>query len=72
LSNGVLLVARAGVPPSHALTLAREHLEQAGAAAVGVVLNDIDFRRDATYDVAFTQFKDYAAYYHEAGRPSDD
>ena len=54
--DGVLLVARAGVTQSAALAYAIEQLQRVGAPVLGVVLNDIDFRRDASYDQAFKYY----------------
>ncbi|HEX3233693.1 MAG TPA: polysaccharide biosynthesis tyrosine autokinase [Gemmatimonadales bacterium] len=54
--DGVLLVARAGVTDSAALAYAMEQLRHVGAPVLGVVLNDIDFRRDAAYDGAYRYY----------------
>jgi Mrp family chromosome partitioning ATPase len=59
----VLLVARAGVTSMDSLAIAMAHLRQAGAEVTGVVLNDIDFERDASYDSEYREFRRYAAYY---------
>jgi protein-tyrosine kinase len=55
-ADGVLLVARAGVTESAALAYAMEQLRHVGAPVLGVVLNDIDFRRDAAYDGAYRYY----------------
>jgi capsular exopolysaccharide synthesis family protein len=55
-SDGVLVVARAAVTDSQALAFARDQLARAGAPVVGVVLNDLDFRRDAAYDAAYRYY----------------
>lgn len=70
LSDGVLLVARAGVTTVDALSVAMEHLLQAGAPIIGVVLNDIDFQRDASYDSEYRQFGRYAAYHGDVASGS--
>jgi Mrp family chromosome partitioning ATPase len=49
-------VARAGVTESAALAYAMEQLRHVGAPVLGVVLNDIDFRRDAAYDGAYRYY----------------
>lgn len=49
-SDGVLIVARAGVTASQALAFAMEQLQAVRAPVLGGVLNDIDFDRDSTYD----------------------
>jgi capsular exopolysaccharide synthesis family protein len=48
--DGVLLVARAGVTATEALMDAMEQLRNVRAPVLGAVLNDVDFKRDATYD----------------------
>jgi capsular exopolysaccharide synthesis family protein len=53
LADGVLLVARAGATDAQALEHAMEHLRQVRAPVLGVVLNDIDFSREARYDRAY-------------------
>jgi polysaccharide biosynthesis transport protein len=60
-ADGVVLVARAGVTHSEALGYALEALGHVRASVLGVVLNDIDFRRDATYDAAY-RYYDYGQY----------
>jgi capsular exopolysaccharide synthesis family protein len=59
--DGVVLVARAGVTHSAALGYAMEQLGHVRARVLGVVLNDIDFRREATYDAAY-RYYDYGQY----------
>lgn len=60
-ADGVVIVARAGVTHSAALGYAMEQLTHVRARVLGVVLNDIDFRRDVTYDPAF-RYYDYGQY----------
>jgi capsular exopolysaccharide synthesis family protein len=59
--DGVVLVARAGATDKAALGYAAERLRRVGARVCGIMLNDIDPRRDAVYDraykyVAYTQY----------------
>jgi tyrosine-protein kinase Etk/Wzc len=49
-SDGVIIVARAGVTPAKALEFTMEQLQAVRAPVLGGILNDIDFERDATYD----------------------
>jgi capsular exopolysaccharide synthesis family protein len=58
-ADGVVLVARAGVTESAALAYAVEQLRHVRAPLLGVVLNDIDLRRDAAYDSSYRYFRDY-------------
>jgi capsular exopolysaccharide synthesis family protein len=65
-ADGVVLVARAGVTHSAALSYALEQLGHVRARILGVVLNDIDFKRDATYDAAY-RYYDYGQYTAKSG-----
>jgi capsular exopolysaccharide synthesis family protein len=56
LVDGVLLVARSGVTDGAALVYAVDQLEHVSATVVGVILNDIDFRKDAAYDGAYKYY----------------
>ena len=56
LADGVLLVARAGATPPEALAYAVEQLQQVRAPLIGTVLNDVDPRRDASYDAGFRYY----------------
>ena len=58
-ADGVILVARVGVTQASALTYAVEQLRHVRAAVLGVVLNDIDLRRDAVYDSTYKYFRAY-------------
>jgi Mrp family chromosome partitioning ATPase len=58
-ADGVILVARVGVTEASALTYAVEQLRHVRAAVLGVVLNDIDLRRDAAYDSTYKYFQVY-------------
>jgi tyrosine-protein kinase Etk/Wzc len=57
--DGVVLVARAGVTASAALSYAVEQLGHVRADLLGVVLNDIDLRRDASYDNTYKYVRGY-------------
>lgn len=52
-ADGVLLVVRAGATDTAALGYAVEQLNHVRAPALGVVLNDVDIKRYATYDDAY-------------------
>jgi capsular exopolysaccharide synthesis family protein len=65
LVDGVILVARAGVTESDALAEASQHLREAGAPVLGVLLNDIDIKRDSSYDEAY-RYLDEAGEYSRA------
>jgi Mrp family chromosome partitioning ATPase len=54
----VLVVARSGVTQSGALAYATEQLTRVGVPVLGVVLNDIDFRREAGYDASYRYYAD--------------
>jgi capsular exopolysaccharide synthesis family protein len=58
-ADGVILVARVGVTELSALSYAVEQLRHVRAAVLGVVLNDIDLRRDAAYDSSYKYFQAY-------------
>jgi tyrosine-protein kinase Etk/Wzc len=55
-ADGVLVVARSGVTESSALSHAVEHLTRVGVPLLGVVLNDIDFKRDIGYDASYRAY----------------
>jgi succinoglycan biosynthesis transport protein ExoP len=57
-ADGVLVVARSGVTQSGALAYATEQLTRVGVPVLGVVLNDIDFRREAGYDASYRAYTD--------------
>jgi tyrosine-protein kinase Etk/Wzc len=65
--DGLVLVARAGVTDLDALAYAVEQLRAARAPTLGVLLNDIDPRRDAVYDGAYRYLERAESYYHAAG-----
>lgn len=65
--DGVILVARAGVTEAGALAEAAEHLRQAGAPLLGVLLNDIDLKRDSSYDEAYRYLDQAGTYAAAAG-----
>jgi capsular exopolysaccharide synthesis family protein len=56
--DGVILVARAGVTDEGALRLAMDRLESVRAAVLGVLLNDIDLKRERTFDNAYQYLQD--------------
>lgn len=60
--DSVILVARAGVTDPEALRFAMDQLRIVRAPVLGTVLNDIDPRRDASYDPTYRYlgFSDYA------------
>ena len=58
-ADGAVLVARAGVTQAPALAYAMEQLRHVRAQVIGVVLNDIDLRRDSAYDGTYKYFRDY-------------
>jgi capsular exopolysaccharide synthesis family protein len=60
-AEGVIVVARAGVTETGALAHAMEQLRHVRAPVLGVVLNDIDFKRDGAYDDGF-RYYDYSRY----------
>jgi succinoglycan biosynthesis transport protein ExoP len=55
-ADAVLMVARSGVTEAAALTSAVEQLTRVGVPLLGVVLNDIDFKREAVYDPSFRSY----------------
>ena len=56
--DGVLVVARAGRTDRAALSYAVQQLRHVRAPVLGVLLNDIDFRRDASYDGVYRYYDD--------------
>jgi succinoglycan biosynthesis transport protein ExoP len=56
LSDGVLIVARAGMTAPEALAFTVEQLRNVRAPLLGAVLNDVDFRRDAAYDRSYRYY----------------
>ena len=56
-ADGVIIVARAGVTQSGALEYSMQQLSLVRARVLGVVLNDIDFRRDSSYDSTYRYYK---------------
>jgi Mrp family chromosome partitioning ATPase len=49
----VVIVARAGSTDGDALRYAREQLEYVRAPLIGVLLNAVDFVKDAAFDAAY-------------------
>ena len=66
LADGVILVARAGVTEPGALSCALQQLEHVGAPVLGIVLNDVDPKRDATYGGSY-RHHDYGRYARSSG-----
>jgi capsular exopolysaccharide synthesis family protein len=58
-ADGVVLVARAGVTTAAALSFAVEQLHHIRADMLGVVLNDVNLRRDAAYDSSYKYLRAY-------------
>jgi capsular exopolysaccharide synthesis family protein len=56
MADGVVIVARAGVTESAALGSALDQLRRVRAQVLGVVLNDINFKRDAGYDATYRYY----------------
>jgi polysaccharide biosynthesis transport protein len=65
-ADGVILVARAGVTEPGALNCALEQLRHVGAPVLGMVLNDVDPKRDASYGGSY-RYHDYAQYAGSSG-----
>ncbi len=61
LADGVILIARAGVSEPGALAYALEQLQHVKAPLLGVVLNDVDPKRDAAYGGTY-RYHDYRQY----------
>jgi capsular exopolysaccharide synthesis family protein len=60
--DGVVVVARAAITRSEALAYAMDLLRQVRAPVLGIVLNDVDFKRDVRYYGAYgTGYYYYAA-----------
>jgi polysaccharide biosynthesis transport protein len=59
-ADGVLVVARSGVTQASALASATEQLQRVGVPMLGVVLNDIDFKREMGYDSSYRAYTDSA------------
>jgi capsular exopolysaccharide synthesis family protein len=62
-SDGVVLVVRSGATSEDDLRDAVEHLAAVGAPMLGVVLNDVDFRRERGYDPSYSSYRRGYAYY---------
>lgn len=60
-ADGVVVVVRAGGTQKAALEYAMQQLHLTRARVLGVVLNDVDFRRDVGYDSTY-QYYQYEAY----------
>lgn len=58
-ADGVVIVVRVGKTEGGALSYAVEQLRNVRATVLGVVLNDIDLKRDSAYDSAYKYFGGY-------------
>lgn len=56
-SDGVVMVVRSGTTSRDELHDAVQHLEAVGVPVLGVVLNDVDFRRERGYDGAYRGYR---------------
>lgn len=65
-TDGVVLVARAGVTPFEALVDAAEQCRRARLPVLGTVLNDINPERDREYDAAYRWYEYGRQYYASA------
>ncbi len=61
ISDGVIVVARAGITVPEALNVTLEQLSNVRAPVVGTVLNDMDYRRDTAYRKAYKYHGSYLA-----------
>jgi tyrosine-protein kinase Etk/Wzc len=66
--DGVLIVARAAVTADEALAFAMEQLRSVRAPILGAVLNDVDLRRDISYDAEYKYHGYNDPYYTKVGR----
>jgi succinoglycan biosynthesis transport protein ExoP len=66
-ADGVVLVVRAGHTQTEALRFAMEQLEATWAPVLGVLLNDIDLRRNVGDDGAYRYLVEVERYYVGAG-----
>jgi tyrosine-protein kinase Etk/Wzc len=65
MADGMLLVVRSGVTEPGALVVALEQLEHVRAPLLGLVLNDIDPKRDAAYGGSYRYYN-----YHSYAGPA--
>jgi capsular exopolysaccharide synthesis family protein len=66
-ADGVVLVVRAGHTQTEALRFAMEQLEATWAPVLGVLLNDIDLRRNVGDDSTYRYLAEVERYYVGAG-----
>jgi capsular exopolysaccharide synthesis family protein len=59
LVDGVILVVESGVTVRGALVRAHSLLENAGGRVLGVVMNKVDFHRDAYYYSSYSRYHSY-------------
>ena len=62
-SDGLVLVVRSGATSEDDLRDAVQHLQAVGAPVLGVVLNDVDFRRERGYDPSYASYRRGYAHY---------
>lgn len=62
LADGVVIVARSGITTHESLTYCMEQLQSVRAPVVGVILNDVDFSRDGTYDESYRYYGSSSVY----------
>jgi polysaccharide biosynthesis transport protein len=65
--DGILVVVRAAVTADEALAYAVEQLRAVRAPVIGAVLNDVDLRRDASYDSTYKYHGYNDPYYDKVG-----
>ncbi|MBN2576791.1 MAG: polysaccharide biosynthesis tyrosine autokinase [Deltaproteobacteria bacterium] len=65
ISDGVLLILRAGHTTRESATHARRHLTDAGARILGLVINQTD-RKGAGYGYGYSYYSSYGRYYRTA------
>jgi Mrp family chromosome partitioning ATPase len=56
-ADGVIMVARAGFTDAGALAHAMDQLRHVRAPVLGVVLNDVDYKRDVGYDPGYYAYE---------------
>lgn len=65
MTDGVLLVLRAGHTTRDAVSYARRHLTDAGARILGLVINQTD-RKGRGYGYGYGYYSAYGRYYRAA------
>jgi Mrp family chromosome partitioning ATPase len=68
-ADGVIMVARANHTEKGAVTYSAEQLRNVRAKVLGVVLNDVDYRRDGRYSSTYGKYGYYyQQYYGDDGK----